>query len=69
MNDRMDREIADLFKQLDKVHQVVAIATLCALVGGASPEEAIGAGNAVLVANGREPIDPANVLNRKGAAQ
>lgn len=58
----MTREIVDRFARLDEVNQMVALATLRALAVGASPEEAIEAGNAILVANGRKPIDPADLL-------
>lgn len=62
MIDQMTKEIADRFARLDEINQMVALATLCALAGGASSEDAIKAGNAILVAHGRKPIDPADML-------
>lgn len=59
--DKLEMNTLQQFKLLDAVELSAVMETMKAMAAGKSDAEALEAGNAVLVAGGRKPLDIAEV--------
>ena len=66
---RVEREFIEGIKSLDAVEFNAILATMKAMAAGKSNAEAIEAGNAVLVAAGRKPLNVEDVRRNAAAAR
>lgn len=67
--EKVEREFIEGIKSLDAVEFSAILATMKAMAASKSNAEAIEAGNAVLVAAGRKPLDVEDVRGNAAAAR
>ena len=54
--EEMNASFASLFSSLDEIGMEAVLVTMAAMIGGATNDQAIAAGDEVLVAHGRKPV-------------